>query len=452
MKRSGTYEFLIEDIIFKGTGIAYSEGLTIEIPGTVPGQLVLAKLSKKNSTKGKAKLIEVLKDREDKITSPCSAFNEGCGGCSYLDLSYSKELEFKNHQLLELFKEKNFGNFEYLGVEPSPKEFFYRNKMEFTFGDFVKDGELTLGMHVKNKNFAIISANKCQIVPEDFNSILDYTLNYFQKTNLKPYKIMPATGYLRTLVIRYGENTGELLVNLVTTTQENHDLSSWLKGLNSLTLTNTLTGVLHTINDSLSDTVKGDIQVLQGRTYIYEKLLGLNFKINPFSFFQTNSLGSEELYSIVRDFVGETENQIVFDLYCGTGTIGQIIAPKAKKVIGIELIEEAVEDARVNATLNNLTNTEFIAGDIAKVIHTIEDKPDIIILDPPRPGVHPLAMDYVIKFNAPKIIYVSCNPKTLVSDLEKLQEAGYVLEKLKGKDMFPHTPHLEAIVSLVKIK
>lgn len=450
MKRNGIYEFLVEDIVFKGTGIAYSEGLTIEIPGTLPGQLVRAKLCKKNTKTGKGKLIEVIQDRTDKIQSPCSHFYNGCGGCSYLDFDYEKQLELKNLQLLNLFKNNDVETFEYLGIEPSPKVFSYRNKMEFSFGDYEKDGPLTLGMHVKNRNFSISDANECVIVPKDFTTILEYTLNFFRDKNLKPYKIMQQVGFLRTLVIRNGEKTGEILVNLVTTSQVDYSLETWLKGINELMLDHTLTGVLHTTNDSLSDTVKGDIEVLQGRAYIYEELLGLKFKINPFSFFQTNTLGAEELYSIIRDFVGETDNQIVFDLYCGTGTIGQIIAPKAKKVIGIELIEEAVFDARENAKLNGLTNTEFIAGDIAKVIHTLEDKPDVIILDPPRPGVHPLAMEYVIKFDAPKIIYVSCNPKTLVTDLEKLQNANYVLKILKGKDMFPHTPHLEAVVLLEK--
>ena len=451
MKRNESYEFTIEDIEFKGNGIAFAEGLKIEIPGTYPGQKVFAKLTKKNQISGKAKLLKVLELPEDSIKSPCDSFNLGCGGCSYLDMEYHKELKLKDFQLKKLFPPSEFGEYEYLGTDKSPLEFHYRNKMEFSFGDYEKDGELTLGMHVKNRNYSIVNALSCKIVPDDFTIISEYTLNYFKSHNLKPYKIMSREGYLRNLVLRLGENSGELLVNLVTTSQVDFQLNEWLRGLSGLSLKNSLTGVLHTINDSLSDTVTGEVNLLHGRKFIYEELLGLKFKINPFSFFQTNSKGAEELYSIVRDFVGETENQVVFDLYCGTGTIGQIIAPKAKKVIGIELIEEAVSDAIANANLNNLTNTEFIAGDIAKVIHTLEEKPDTIILDPPRPGVHPFALDYVIKFNAPKIVYVSCNPKTLVTDMKKLQESGYILKKLKGKDMFPHTPHLEVVALLEKI-
>ncbi|MDP4091121.1 MAG: 23S rRNA (uracil(1939)-C(5))-methyltransferase RlmD, partial [Bacillota bacterium] len=206
-----------------------------------------------------------------------------------------------------------------------------------------------------------------------------------------------------------------------------------------------------TINDSLSEVVAADrVEILYGEDYISEVLLGLKFRISPFSFFQTNSLGAERLYSIVRDFMGDSDDKVVFDLYCGTGTIGQIAASKASRVIGIELIEEAVESARENAALNGLKNCEFIAGDIAKVIQNIKETPEIIILDPPRSGVHPTALEYVIRFGAPTIIYVSCNPKTLVMDLKVLGERGYEIKKVKAMDMFPQTPHLETVVLLQK--
>lgn len=210
-------------------------------------------------------------------------------------------------------------------------------------------------------------------------------------------------------------------------------------------------GILHTINDTLSDVVQVDkLEILYGRDYIIEELLGLKFKIAPEAFFQTNSKGAEKLYSIVKDFLGDASSKVVFDLYCGTGTIGQIVAPKAKKVIGVELIEEAVKAANENAKLNGLNNCEFIAGDVAKVIKDVKQKPDIIILDPPRPGVHPVALEYVVKFEPKEIIYVSCNPKTLVDDLKYLIDNGYKLEKVKGMDMFPHTPHVETVVKLSK--
>jgi 23S rRNA (uracil-5-)-methyltransferase RumA len=304
---------------------------------------------------------------------------------------------------------------------------------------------------MKGRSFSIVTADECKIVDEDFNLLLKTVLDYFRKKDFKHYKIMTREGYLRNLVIRKGKNTGELMVAIVTTSQEDfnmYELTEILKGLN---YKGKLKSLLHIINDSLSDTVQADeIKVLYGEDFITEEVLGLKFKITPFSFFQTNTLGAEKLYSLVRDFMGDAENKTVFDLYCGTGTIGQIVAQKAKKVIGVELIEEAVESAKENAKLNNLNNCEFIAGDVKNVIQNLKEKPDIIILDPPRPGVHPVALDYVLKFNAKEIIYVSCNPKTLVNDLKVLLANDYKITEVIGKDMFPHTPHLESIVRLIK--
>ena len=241
------------------------------------------------------------------------------------------------------------------------------------------------------------------------------------------------------------------MVNLVTTTQIDFDLTEYTELLKSQIYKGELVSVLHTENNSLSDAVVPEkVNVLFGRDYIVETLLGLKFKISPFSFFQTNSKGAESLYSLVRDFMGDGENKVVFDLYCGTGTIGQIAAPNAKKVVGLELIEEAVEAAKENAKLNGLSNCEFIAGDVAETIKKVKDKPDIIILDPPRSGVSPKALDYVIKFNAPEIIYVSCNPKTMVENLDVLLAHGYKVDKSTVKDMFPNTPHAETVVRLFK--
>lgn len=450
MRKRKEYEFYIEGTEFPGKGIAYYEGEKVAIKGTLPGQKVRARVSKKNSNGVEAKVTEVLEDIDYKVDPKCEAFGI-CGGCSHGHLTLEKQLEFKEQQVLALLKEKNIEGFEFLGIENSPFEYEYRNKMEFTFGDFEKGGELTLGMHAKNKSFAIVSVDKCQIVDEDFRAILSKTLEHFRGENLPYYKVMKHEGFLRNLVIRKAINTGEILVNIVTTSQEDYDFNSFVEGLKANNLKGKITGIIHTINDSLSDVVQADkIEILHGREYIIENLLGLNFKINPFAFFQTNTKGAEALYSMVRNFMGGSEAKVVFDLYCGTGTIGQIVAPKAKKVLGIELIEEAVEAAKENAKLNNLDNCEFIAGDVAEAIKTVNLKPDIIILDPPRPGVHPVALDYVIKFNAPEIVYVSCNPKSLAVDLAVLVAHGYKVEKVKLMDMFPHTPHIETVVKIVK--
>ncbi|MEG1256380.1 23S rRNA (uracil(1939)-C(5))-methyltransferase RlmD [Clostridium sp.] len=450
MRKRKEYEFNIETTEFPGKGVAFYEGEKVAIKNTLPGQKVRARVTKKNSNGIEAKLVEVLEDVDYKVAPACENFGV-CGGCSHGDLSMDTQLKFKEDQVKSLLDNKGIKDYEYLGIETSPDDYEYRNKMEFTFGDFEKGGELEIGMHAKNKSFAIISVNNCKIVDEDFRTILTAAINHFKEANLPYYRVLKHEGFLRNLVVRKAINTGEILINIVTTTQVEYDFKAFEELLKGLKLKGEITGIIHTLNDSLSDVVQADsIEVLYGREYIIENLLGLNFKINPFAFFQTNTKGAEKLYSIVRDFIGESADKVVFDLYCGTGTIGQIVAPKAKKVIGIELIEEAVEAAKENAKMNGLNNCEFIAGDVAVTIKNVTEKPDIIILDPPRPGVHPVALDYVIKFGAKEIIYVSCNPKTLAVDLEVLVANGYKVEKVKVMDMFPHTPHVETVVKLTK--
>ena len=451
MQKRKEYEFNIEDMEFPAQGIAFYEGEKVTIKNTLPGQKVIGRVLKKKPEGFDAKLVKVLEDVDYKIPPQCT-ITDLCGGCSHQFLSYEKQLEFKKQQVLRLFDGAGIKDYEFLGVEKSPVQFEYRNKMEFTFGDFRKDGELTLGMHTKGRSFSIVTVDDCRIVDVDFREILKLVLNYFKELKLPQYKVMEHQGFLRNLVIRKAINTGEILVNIVTTTQIDFDFTEITEMLKELKYDGKITGIIHTLNDGWADTVQPDkTEILYGRDYIMEELLDLKFKINPFAFFQTNTKGAEKLYSIVRDFLGSAESKVVFDLYCGTGTIGQIVAAKAKKVLGIELIEEAVDAANENAKINGLDNCEFIAGDIAKVIKEVKDKPDSIILDPPRAGVHPVALDYVIKFGAPHIVYVSCNPKSLVVDLLEIIDNGYKVQKVVLIDMFPHTPHIETIVDIVKV-
>ncbi|MBU3093279.1 23S rRNA (uracil(1939)-C(5))-methyltransferase RlmD [Clostridium sp. CM028] len=451
MQKRKEYEFYIENLEFPAQGIAFYEGEKVLIKNTLPGQKVIAKVAKKKQDVVEAKLVKILEDVDYKIEPLCK-ITDLCGGCSHQFLSYEKQLEFKKQQVLKLFEQAEIKDFEFLGIEKSPEQFEYRNKMEFTFGDFRKGEELTLGMHTKGRSFSIVTVDDCRIVDVDFREILKLVLNYFKGLKFTHYNVMEREGYLRNLVIRKAQNTGEILVNIVTTSQVDFDFSEITNMLKELKCEGVITGIIHTFNDSLSDIVQADkTETLYGREYIMEELLDLKFKINPFAFFQTNTKGAEKLYSLVRDFLGESESKVVFDLYCGTGTIGQIVAAKAKKVLGIELIEEAVDAANENAKINKLDNCEFIAGDIAKVIKEVKDKPDSIILDPPRAGVHPTALDYVIKFDARHIVYVSCNPKSLVVDLKEMINRGYKVQKVILMDMFPHTPHIETIVDIVKV-
>ena len=448
MRKGSDIEVKIDRTEFPSMGIGKSGEAYVQIKNTFPGQVVMARIKKKKAGKVQGKLVEVI-ERADYETKPkCEHFGT-CGGCSSQTIPYQKQLDLLSSEVRQLFVDANrsLGDFE--GITGSDNQWEYRNKMEFTFGDMEKGGELTLGMHVRNKSFGIVNVDKCQLVDSDFRKIIDLTVNYFRKTQLSYYRVMKREGYLRHLVIRKAKNTGEIMVNLVTTTQVDFDLSEYVDLLKNTDFEGNLVSVLHTENDSLSDAVIPEkVNVLYGTDSIQESLLGLKFKISPFSFFQTNTKGAEKLYSVVREYLGSSDNKVVFDLYCGTGTIGQIVAPNAQKVIGIELIEEAVEAAKENAKLNGLENCEFLAGDVTEIIKTVSAKPDIIILDPPRSGVHPKAMEYVIKFNAKEIVYVSCNPKTLVDDLEALIYAGYQVKKSRVVDMFPNTPHVEVVVGL----
>lgn len=335
--------------------------------------------------------------------------------------------------------------------------------MEFSFGDEFKDGPMTLGMHKRGSFYDIVTVDQCVLVHPDCCKILRATLDYFTEHGAVFYKKMAHVGYLRHLLVRRGVKTGEILVDLVTSTQtegtwksdKNKEalLEGWKEKLLGLDLEGSFAGILHTENDSLADVVQNDRTViLYGQDFFMEELLGLKFKITPFSFFQTNSLGAEVLYETAREYIGETDGRKVFDLYSGTGTIAQILAPAAEHVTGVEIIEEAVEAAKVNAAQNGLTNCDFIAGDVLKVLDTLEERPDLIVLDPPRDGIHPKALPKIIDhYGCEKMIYISCKPTSLARDLVVLQAKGYEVTRVCCVDMFPGTTQVETVCLLSKL-
>ncbi|AUN15664.1 tRNA (Uracil-5-)-methyltransferase [[Clostridium] sordellii] len=452
MKRRDIIEFEVDKMEFGGTSVSRLGNRDIYMKGGITGQKVKASVKKTRSGKADVKMLELLENSPLETETPCKHFNQ-CGGCSILSVPYEKQIEIKERQVMDLFLEQDIFGFNFQGIERSPKTKEYRNKMEYTFGDEMKDGPLTLGLHKKGKHIDIITVDGCFLVDDDFIKVLTSTVEFFNEKKLPYYRNMSHKGYLRNLVVRKGINTNEMMVNIVTSSQEDFDMTEYKEMLLNLDLKCELVSILHTINDGLADAVNCDeLRVLHGRDYIQEELLGLKFKISPFSFFQTNTKGAEELYKIAREFVGEHNNKVIFDLYSGTGTIGQVMAEKAKKVYGIELIEEAVEAANKNAKLNGLTNCEFIAGDVAKTVNKLKAKPDIIIVDPPRPGVHKDAIRDIAGFNSKEIVYISCNPKTLVLDLVEFKNYGYEVEKVKLMDMFPNTPHVETVVKLKRVR
>ena len=471
MKKGQIIEGVIERVDFPNKGIIRTEdGRQVIVKNTIQGQKVSASINKIRKGKAEGRLLEVLeKSPLEGDKTGCVHAGE-CGGCTYQTLPYDRQLEMKAEQVKKLMDDvidQENRDYQFLGIKESPRQTGYRNKMEFSFGDEFKDGPLALGMHKRGSFYDIVTVENCQIVDEDFRKILSVTLAYFREKNITYYHKLRHTGYLRHLLVRKAVKTGEILVDLVTTTQtdfsEDELLEGWKAALLAAEYKGKLTGILHTKNDNVADTVTNEgTDTLYGQDFFYEELLGLRFKITPFSFFQTNSLGAEVLYQTAREFIGDAlpsgtdadiaeHGKIVFDLYSGTGTIAQMLSPVAKKVIGVEIIEEAVEAAKENAQLNGLHNCEFIAGDVLKVIDSIEEKPDYIVLDPPRDGINPKALEKIIRYNVPQMVYISCKPTSLARDLEVLQARGYEVKKVCCVDMFPSTFHIETIVALHRI-
>ena len=444
-------EMEIKDTIFPNKSIGEHQGKTIICKGGIKGQIVKVMLNRRKGDYIEGRILETIKDSPLETEIGCPHQGE-CGGCTYQKLSYEKELKYKEAKVLALFEEAEIRDFNYLEIEGSPNITGYRNKMEYTFGDERKDGPLSLGLNKKGRFYEVVEIPKCNIADGDFTIISQRILEYFRELGIPHYNKRRHKGVLRHLVIRKALSTGEILINLVTSSQGEINIDEFKNTiLQCSEIQGKIVGIFHTINDSLSDVVAADdLKLIYGRDYVVEEILGLKFKISPFSFFQTNTFGAEKLYSIVREFVGDKKNNIVFDLYSGTGTIAQILSPVCEKVIGIEIVEEAVEKARENAKLNGLDNVEFIAGDVLKAVDNLKGKPDLIIIDPPRDGIHPKAINKIIDFNPETFIYVSCNPVTLVRDLKVFKERGYRIDKVKLMDMFPRTRHCEVIVKLEK--
>ena len=514
MKKGQVYEGFVERVDFPNKGIVQTGEGAVIVKNSLPGQKVKISVSKVRKGKAEGRLLEVTEKSPLETGSPCSHFGL-CGGCTYLSLSYEEQLKIKERQvkrLLDSVLDRQESRWVWEGIKGSPAVYEYRNKMEFTFGDEVKEGPLSLGMHKRGSFYDIVTTGECRIVDEDYRLILKTVRDYFAGKEIRYFHRQRHQGYLRHLLVRKASRTGEILAALVTTSQnpwgetvgpiaEEDLLQGFLKSLLSLQqegrLAGRFAGILHIVNDSQADVAQSDhTEVLYGQEYFYEELLGLRFKISTFSFFQTNSRGAELLYETAREYIeglecrseepggreerpeegsegsecrskgtkseeastsggiaeSAVQRGIVFDLYSGTGTIAQLMAPVSRKVIGVEIVEEAVEAARRNAEENGLNNCEFIAGDVLKVLDSIREKPDLIILDPPRDGIHPKTLPKIIDYGVDHIVYISCKPTSLARDLEAFLDNGYAVERAVAVDQFPWTANIESIVLLSKLK
>ena len=508
------------------------------VKNTVPGQKIRFRVSKKRGGQCEGNLLEVTERSPDETESFCRHFDV-CGGCSYQTLPYDLQLKLKEKQVHELLEpvigagadkdRPTIGEVDinqiFEPIAPAPSQFEYRNKMEFSFGDASFGGDLELGLHKRGSFYDIVTCTDCRIVDDDYRTILKETLAYFRGKDTPYFHKRTHEGFLRYLLVRKGKRTGEILIDLVTTSQTPADtictevslLDDWKEMLLSLKLSGKITGILHTVDDRVADIVADDgTEVLYGMDYFNEQILGLSFKITPFSFFQTNTLSAEVLYSKVREYAkyaidssngavdagdsnetgrvetgsadagcieaGGTETNgveasgtetgdiesgsvevdgfeaagsrkkgmTIYDLYSGTGTIGQIMSTEADKVIGIEIVEEAVKAANENAARNGLHNCTFLAGDVLKILDEVEEKPDMIILDPPRDGINPKALTKIADYGVGYIIYVSCKPTSLARDMAYLMSRGYRPVKICPIDQFPGTVHVETVVLLTR--
>lgn len=461
MKKNQQYEGLVTILKFPNKGMVEVKGeeKPVLVKNTLPGQRIRFRVKKARKSNPEGVLEEVLERAPmENQTPPCPHFDL-CGGCSYQTMDFTNQRQLKLSQVQALLQ-KVIPDFGLRECMASPDEWEYRNKMEFSFGDQEKDGPLTLGLHKRWSFYDIVPVSACRIVDGDFRRILSATMDFFRDKGIPFYHKMRHDGILRHLLLRKARNTGEILVCLVTASKWDKD-TQWKKTdilaeykalLLELDLDGTYAGILQMDNDALSDMVQSEkTTILYGRDFFYEELLGLRFKITPFSFFQTNSAGATVLYQLVRDYIGDIGGKVVFDLYSGTGTIAQVLAPVAGKVVGVELVEEAVEAARENAALNNLDNCIFHTGDVLKVIDELEERPDVIVLDPPREGIHPKAIHKILEFGVRQIVYVSCKPTSLARDLEVFLEYGYRPVQAKCVDMFPWTRGIETVVLFEKL-
>lgn len=454
IRKGDELELTIESIAFKGKGVAKVKAgekpFTVFVSGVVVGDVVRARVFKLKKRWAEAQLLEVVNPSPRRIEARCKHF-ETCGGCTFQNITYQNQLTTKKQFVVDSFE--RLGGFEKPPIQDvlaSPEQWFYRNKMELSFG-LTDKGWFGLGFHVPRRRYDIFRLEECFLESEILGEMAKKVQDFFEKNKVKAVDSRNE-GTLFTLTVREGKNTGERMI-ILTTSKGPFD---WMDEF------------VYMLQDNFEKEItsfywieriikKGSpTQLIEHHQYgedlLHEKLKlddqEFTFSIEPQAFFQPNSLGAELLYSEVLKQIGEHPDEICFDLFCGTGTIGIVLAHRFAKVIGVELNASAVKSAERNALLNGITNIEFIVGDVGKTIHKLEEKPSTLVLDPPRAGLMPQAMEDLIELKPSKIVYVSCNPSTLARDCQLFCEAGYELKNVQPVDMFPQTYHVENVALL----
>ena len=464
IKRGSELELKIESLSYGGKGVAHYNDFVVFVKNAIPGQTVKALIYRKKPGYAEARSLDIIHESPKAVDAPCGHFGV-CGGCKVQNLDYSEQIIEKARQVEDSFDRLGgFSGFKLDKIVPADPIFNYRNKMEFTFSsnrwilknESVDKGSLfALGLHIPGRYDKILDIDECHIQPKIGNKILSKARDIcLANPDLRPYEPKTHIGFLRYLMLRFGVRTDQIMVNMVTAYDDMNKLSPLTDGL--LENIPEITSIVNNVNTRKADVAFGEFETLiYGQPVIEEKIGDLIFEISANSFFQTNTVQGEKLYDQVLNATGLSGNEVVYDLYCGTGSISLYLADHAKKVYGFEVIRSALEDAERNAERNKITNTQFMKANLDTFFKTGQlprkiPRPDVLILDPPRAGMHPDMTEHIPKLKASKIVYVSCNPTTQARDAKVLSENGYRVDHAIMVDMFPHTPHIETVVLFEK--
>ncbi len=471
MKKGTKLELKIEDYAFEGKGLSRIEQegtdkkFVVFVQGAYPGDKVIAQIRKKKKSYAEARLIEILEPSDYRTDARCNYFGT-CGGCKAQDMDYGVQVQYKEKQVRDIFERMGgLTGFEFLPIVPSEKIYFYRNKMEFSFadrrwiteeevasGEEIPDRDFALGLHIPRIYDKVLDIKECFLQSEISNDILNFTRDFFKSREVKIYSTKTHEGYLRNLVIKSAHHTGELMVNLVTASEDTDLISQY--GAELKKNFPQITTFINNINLRKAQVAIGDYEnVIFGPGFIYDYIGKKKYRVSANSFFQTNTLQAEKLYDIAVEFGEFRQDDVVYDLYSGAGTIAIYLSEKVKEVYAVEAVEAAVADAKINMELNNVHNMQFIKADLNKSFYPIAEKhnfpkPDVIVADPPRSGMNPKTVADIIKLSPDRIVYVSCNPTTQIRDIKEFIENGYELLKVRPVDMFPHTYHIENVALL----
>ncbi len=461
-------DLLIENYAAEGKSLAKLNGKVIFVENTVPGDIADVQLYKSKKDWAEGFPLEIKKFSADRVEPFCAHFGV-CGGCNWQMLPYPKQLEYKQQQVYDVLK--RIGKVQLPELSPiigAPETKFYRNKLEYSFSarQFIPEGmfrqmkkeeidvtsiweKKVAGFYAKGVFDKVVDIEKCWLQPEPTNLLRNSIADFARQHNFSFYDFKQHSGWLRNMMVRI-TSTGEIMLNLVLASEEKKNMKLLFDFI--LQQFPQITTLLYTINPKHNDSIY-DLKpvVVKGNGFITEQLEDFKFKISPKSFFQTNTKQAERLYTVARDFAELSGKEVVYDLYCGTGSIGIFVSRNAKKIIGVEVIAEAIADAKENAALNNIANTSFYTGDVIDICNDdffeINGRPDVVIVDPPRAGLHVKLVEKLLQVEAPLIVYVSCNPATQARDVNLLN-TKYDIEKVQPVDMFPHTHHIENVMQL----